>query len=88
MRANEKVKAQRVVEKIERGAFDDNDIDNLFMKLRAYSRGYHVFREVADFVAHPDARDQGLTNESLEAFSLIMRYFTEYLSPNVPLETV
>lgn len=45
MQANEKAKAQRTIEKIESSAFDDNDIDNLFMRLRAFSTGYNVFRK-------------------------------------------
>jgi hypothetical protein len=84
--ANEKAKAQKIVKKIESGAFDDNDIDTLFMKLRAFSHGLNVFREIADFVAHNVARDRGVTNRSLDAFSLSMRYFSEYVSPGVSLD--
>lgn len=83
MKASEKIKAQKVVDKIQAGSFDENDIDNLFMRLRAYSAGFRVFREAADFVAHNDARDRGLLNESLEAFHLSFKYFLEYGMPGV-----
>jgi hypothetical protein len=86
LKANEKAKAQRTIQKIESGAFEDTDVDNLFMRLRAFSAGYNVFREIADFVAHNDARDRGVTNKSLEAFYLNMRYFCEYASPGVSLD--
>ncbi len=75
-----------MVEKIESVVFDENDIDNLFMRLRAFSLGHNVFREIADFVAHNTTRDRGLTNQSLEAFYLNMRYFCEYVSPGVALD--
>lgn len=81
MKASEKIKAQKMVDKIQSGIFDENDIDNLFMRLRAYSAGFRVFRESADFVAHNDARDRGLLNESLQAFHLSFKYFLEYGMP-------
>ncbi len=82
----EKIKAQKIVDKIEAGDFDENDIDNLFMKLRAYSLGYRVFREIADFVAHNDNRDRGLANQSLETMYLRMKFFLEYNSPHKTLD--
>lgn len=78
MKASEKAKAQKIIDKIQGGVFDENDVDNLFMRLRAYSSGYAVFREAADFVAHNDARNQGLVNQSLEAFYLSFKFFLEY----------
>lgn len=83
MKASERIKAQKVVDKIQAGNFDENDIDNIFMRLRAYSAGHRVFREAADFVAHNDARDQGLLNDSLENMYLSFRYFLEYAMPEV-----
>lgn len=82
MKASEKIKAQKVIDKIQAASFDENDIDNLFMRLRAYSGAHRVFREAADFVAHNDARDRGLLNESLEAFHLSFKYFLEYSMPD------
>ena len=37
MKQEEKIKAQKIIDKIETGNFDENDIDSLFMKLRPYS---------------------------------------------------
>ncbi|HDY7526498.1 TPA: hypothetical protein RQJ54_004464 [Vibrio vulnificus] len=81
MKLIEKNKAQKLVEKIQANQFDENDIDSLFMRLRAYSKGKYVFREIADFVAHNDARDRGLANKSLKTMYLRMKFFLEYNSP-------
>ena len=78
MKQEEKYKTQKVIEKIQSGFFDENDIDNLFMKLRAYSGGFSNFREIADFVAHNDSRDRGITNDSLKAWYYNIKYFLEY----------
>ncbi|OCH27154.1 hypothetical protein A6E12_11720 [Aliivibrio fischeri] len=86
MKAIEKNKAQKIVGKIQSGYFDENDLDSLFMRLRAYSNGKPVFREIADFVAHNDKRDRGLANSSLETMYLRMKYFLEYNSPQKSLD--
>lgn len=86
MKLIEKNKAQKLVEKIQTNQFDENDIDSLFMRLRAYSKGKHIFREIADFVAHNDARDRGLANKSLETMYLRMKFFVEYNSPKKSLD--
>lgn len=86
MKAIEKAKAQKLVLKLESGDFDENDIDNIFMRLRAYSHGKRIFREIADFVAHNDERNQGVSAESLEAFYLSFKYFLEYVSPKKSLD--
>lgn len=78
MKAAEKAKAQKIIDKIQDGRFDENDIDNIFMRLRAYSGEYRVFREVADFVAHNDVRKKGITSASLEAFHLSFKYIIDY----------
>ncbi|MBH3444870.1 hypothetical protein I5L59_14935 [Pseudomonas moraviensis] len=82
MKASERIKAQKVIDKIQSGDFDENDIDNIFMRLRAYSAGYRVFREVADFVAHNDVRNQGLLIDSLDNMYLSFRYFLDYATPD------
>jgi hypothetical protein len=82
----EKNKAQKLILKIEKGQFDENDIDSLFMRMRAYSNKMPVFREIADFVAHNDQRDRGLANQSLETMYLRMKYFLEYNSPKKSLD--
>lgn len=86
MKPIEKAKAQKLVLKLETGNFDENDVDNIFMRLRAYSHGNRIFREVADFVAHNDERNQGIATESIEAFYLSIKYFLEYASPKISLD--
>jgi len=85
LRGYEKVKAQKLLGLIEGGQFDENDVEGLFMKLRAFCGDRRVFREIADFVAHNDIRDKGLTNESMEAFYLSIKFFCEYVSINKSL---
>jgi hypothetical protein len=85
LRGYEKVKAQKLLSLIESGEFDENDVEGLFMKLRAYCGNRRLFREIADFVAHNDIRDKGLTNESMEAFYLSIKFFCEYVSVNKAL---
>ena len=86
MRSLEKTKAQKIVNRIQYGDFDENDVDNLFMRLRASSYKNIVFKEIADFVAHNDKRDRGITNKSLEAMYYSMKYFLEYTSPQISLD--
>lgn len=86
MKTLEKAKAQKILDKIQSGNFDENDVDNFFMRLRAYSNGFIVFREIADFVAHNDVRNKGLTNTSLQSMYYSVKYFNEYVSPNKNLD--
>ena len=77
---NEKAKAQRSVIDISRGEFDERDVDHVLMALRAHSGQFEVFKEVAHFVAHNDVRDKGITTNSLEAFYLSFKYFSEFVT--------
>jgi hypothetical protein len=86
MKGIEKSKAQKIIAKIQNGEFDENDVDNLYMKLRAYSAGNPVFREIADFVAHNDLRNKGITNQALQAMYYSIKYFIEYVSPKRSLD--
>ncbi|MDH5425651.1 MAG: hypothetical protein OEY29_11710 [Gammaproteobacteria bacterium] len=86
MREIERNKTQKLIRKIETGVFDENDIDILFMKLRAYSIEFPVFREISDFVAHNDLRNKGISNQSLETMYLRMKFFLEYNSPKKTLD--
>jgi hypothetical protein len=72
------VKIEPLIHRIESGLFDANDIDSLLIKLRPYARSRRVFREIADFVAHADLRNRGVTCESMTGFADSMRFFIEY----------
>jgi hypothetical protein len=80
------VKLNQTIGRIQSGQFDSNDVDNLLMKLRPYAGTKKVFLEVAHFVAHPDARDRGIAQQSMTAFADAMRYFIEYVSEKRPLD--
>ena len=86
MQLKDLVKLNKIIERIQAGHFDANDVDNLLMKLRAYSVGNTVFLEVANFVAHSDARNQGLAQQSITAFVDSIQYFQEYVSEQRPLD--
>lgn len=86
MKNLERIKAEKIIDRIQTGNFDENDVDNLFMRFRASSNENIIFREIADFVAHNDTRDRGLTNQSLEAMYYSMKYFLEYTSPKISLD--
>lgn len=79
-------KLNQIIERVHAGNFDANDVDNLLMKLRAYAGEKTVFLEVAHFVAHPDARNRGLAQQSITAFVDSIRYFQEYVSERRPLD--
>jgi hypothetical protein len=79
-------KLNQVIGRIQAGHFDANDVDNLLMKLRAYAGEKTVFLEVAHFIAHSDARDRGLAQQSITAFVDSIQYFQEYASEKRPLD--
>lgn len=79
-------KLNPIITRIEDGHFDANDVDNLLMRLRPYAGEKTVFLEVAHFVAHADARDRGLAQQSITAFVDSMRYFQEHVSEKRPLD--
>lgn len=78
----ELLKLDQIVGRIQSGGFDANDVDNLLMKLRPYAERNSVFFEVANYVAHSDARDRGLAQQSITAFVDAIRFFTEYTGSN------
>lgn len=82
----ERTKVQQLVGRIQAGAFDANDVDGLLIKLRPYAGSRSVFREIADFVAHPDVRDKGVACRSMTAFADAMRFFVEYVGAKRPLD--
>lgn len=79
-------KLNQIIERIHAGRFDANDVDNLLMKLRPYAGKETVFFEVANFVAHSDARDRGLAQQSITSFVDAIQYFREYVSEKRPLD--
>lgn len=78
MKSVEKNKLIKILAKIQSGNFDENDIDNLFMKLRPYSSGFKKFKEISDFVAHNDERDRGIINRTIENRYLMFKYILSY----------
>jgi hypothetical protein len=83
---SEKIKAQKLITKIESTTFDENDIDNLFIKLRSHSKGFPVFREIADFIAHNTIRNKGITQETIESFYLRIQFYRDYQQYNLALD--
>lgn len=75
------IKINQIIDRIQLGRFDANDVDNLLVKLRPYAGDKKVFLEIAHFVAHPDARDRGLAQQSILAFTDHIQYLREYVFP-------
>lgn len=88
LQLKDRAKLNQIIERIQACHFDANDVDNLLMKLRAYAGEKTVFLEVAHFVAHSDARDRGLAQQSITAFVDSIQYFQEYVSEKRPLGMV
>lgn len=86
MKRIEKIKAEKIIRRIERRCFDENDIDALFLKLRPYSKGFGLFREVSDFAAHYDKRNKGVSTDALQLVYLRMLFFNEYNATRKPLD--
>ena len=86
MKPKEREKIQRILKKIETNEFDENDIDNLLIKLREYSRDFPLFRELADFVAHNDKRNKGKIKNLLESMYLSIKYFRLYVEDKKTLD--
>jgi hypothetical protein len=78
MKHTERHKIQKLVDKITSGKFDENDVDHLFLKLREYAGPFHLFREVADLVAHNSQRDKGIAVEAIHRAYLTLRFLTDY----------
>lgn len=86
LQLKELAKLNQIVARIQTGRFDENDVDNLLMKLRPYAGTKTIFLEVAHFVAHSDTRDRGLAQQSITAFVDSIQYFQEYMSEKRPLD--
>lgn len=74
----EKIKIRQLIDRIESGEFDSNDVDAILIKIRPYAGSWNIVREIADFVAHADARNKGVACDSMTGFSDSMRFFVEY----------
>jgi hypothetical protein len=58
-------KIRTVIQRISDGAFNDSDIEMLFIKLRELPSATKYISEVGDFVAHNHLRDKGLVNDMM-----------------------
>ena len=87
MKLKDLVKLNTIIGRIQVGRFDATDVDNLLIYLRDHAgKEKTVFLEVAHFIAHSDARDRGLAQQSITAFVDSMQYFQEYVSEKRPLD--
>jgi hypothetical protein len=56
---------KRVFKKLENDTFDEDDILNLLLQIRAVSKNHHLIWEFASFIAHPEERNQGVFQTSI-----------------------
>jgi len=82
----ERAKINEQIARITSGHFDANDVDGVLIKLRPYAGQKAVFREIADFVAHADARSKGVTFSSVTEFADRLRFFIESRIGKAPVD--
>ena len=75
---------QRRVERILQGQRRIDDLDRIFLGLRARSYGRDNVREIGDFVAHRDERDKGVVTTMAADILLSARMYSEGLQGHVP----
>ena len=85
------IKAKEAIQRIEQGAFSEDDIELLLIRLREYADAKSIFREISHFIAH-HKRDSGQTFLSLYKVYCRMRAYGEFqynkkhLDLNGPIE--
>lgn len=72
------------VERLIAGLFQPGDLDRLYLHLRERSYGSVLVRELADFIAHPGARDRGPTTDEVRDFFTVLRYVVPLLGSGGP----
>ncbi len=68
MKPNSKEDIQSILRQIESGSFNRRDIKLLFCELRPYLKNGESLKDIANFVAHPENRKQGVAYQYLEKF--------------------
>ena len=79
------IKAKEAIDRIEQGSFTEDDIELVLIRLREYSSGKSIFREISHFIAH-HRRDSGLTFISLYRVYCRMRAYGEFQYHKKPLD--
>lgn len=74
MKPSELNKLNDLIEKIESGIFDCNNVDSLFIKLREFSGKNNLFKEIANFIAHNKERNEGVISDHTTANFLKYKY--------------
>jgi hypothetical protein len=61
------------IEKISAGSFNSDDVKLIYIDLRDYAGSGSITREIGDYIAHPKAKDRGIsharTSEQFAAFN-------------------
>jgi hypothetical protein len=79
------IKAKEAIGRIEKGLFTEDDLELVLIRLREYSDGKSIFREISHFIAH-HKRDSGLTFASLYRVYCRMRAYGEFQYHKKPLD--
>ena len=86
MNKNDRRKAQATLDDVVAGNFTDRTVDELFIRLRDYSHGNNIFRDLGHYVAHPDGRDQGIVVGALYMAECSLRRFFDYNQTGAKLD--
>lgn len=80
-----RIKLNKIIDKIQNGNIEEDDIELILIRLREYSPKDSIFREIAHFIAHPN-RDSGKTFDSLYNVYCRMCAYMKYQHNNAQLD--
>jgi len=75
-----RIKVSKIIKKVEKGEFTEEDIELILFRLRDYAPKNGLFKEIAHFVSH-HSRNQGSTFHLHYRFYCIMMAFLKYRIP-------
>lgn len=84
---SERIKVQKILDKIKENNFSPEDIDLLLIKLREYALPKSLFEEISHFAAHNESRHKGFSFEHLSGyFDTILFLYNHTLASGKPLD--
>lgn len=76
---SERIKVQKILDKIKENNFSPEDIDLLLIKLREYALPKSLFEEISHFAAHNESRHKGFSFEHLSGFFDAILYLINHI---------
>lgn len=82
----DKIHTQVLVGKLEGGMLEFADMRSLLLAMRQYIYNFKTIRDLADFVAHANERNQGYLTKHLRGFELSWRFHLEYARNKIQVD--